>query len=139
MTRVVIVENMANMKARLVGVARLSALAGLLAFATACAGIGDSAATNDCLIVAARAQFALPSATWSRLLVVRYGAASLQHVYLVYDGTDGMLHSFDSVRGEQRFRTADRSATGLARVVDPLSRSGWYIEDNAGNRHLAAN
>ena len=111
----------------------------LLASLAGCTGIGDTYAANDCLIVAAKAQFSLPPSTWSRLLVVRYGMASLQHVYLVYSRGDGMLTAFDSVHGTHQFATSERDANRLARLVDPFARSGWFIEDNAGNRHIAAN
>jgi hypothetical protein len=70
--------------------------------------IAGSFAVNDCLIVAAKAQYELSPAIWSRLLVVRYDAHRLQHVYLVYAiGTDEIF-SFDSVHGTQRFHTGTR-------------------------------
>ncbi|MBW0000787.1 MAG: hypothetical protein JO015_16950 [Verrucomicrobia bacterium] len=111
----------------------------LVASLAGCAGLGDSYVANDCLIVAAKAQFSLPPSTWNRLLVVRYGQSSLQHVYLVYSRGDGMLTAFDSAYGTRQIATTERDADRLARLVDPLARSGWFVEDNAGNRHLAAN
>lgn len=118
-----------------------AAAAAVLAVASlaGCTGLGGTYVANDCLIVAAKAQFSLPRSTWSRLLVVRYGESSLQHVYLVYSGGDGMLTAFDSAYGTRRIATTERDADRLARLVDPLARSGWFVEDNAGNRHLAAN
>ncbi len=99
------------------------------------AGFG---AVNDCLIIAAKAQYELSPAIWSRLLVVRYDARSLQHVYLVYAlGTDELL-SFDSIYGTRKFHTAARSASELARIVDPRASWGWYVEENTNNRNLFA-
>jgi hypothetical protein len=114
------------------GVLFLASLAG-------CTAVDDTYAANDCLIVAAKAQLSLPPSTWSRLLVVRYGQTSLQHVYLVYDHGDGTLTAFDSVHGTRQIATGERDPNRLARLVDPFACSGWFIEDNAGNRHLAAN
>jgi hypothetical protein len=111
----------------------------LVAFLAGCTALGDSYAANDCLIVAAKAQFSLPPSTWSRLLVVQYGQNSLQHVYLVYSRGDGALTAFDSVYGTRRIATGERDANRLARLVDPFARSGWFVEDNAGNRQIAAN
>ena len=114
--------------------ALLFLLAALLLLAP---GMGR-AAVNDCLIVAAKAQYALPPGTWSRLLVVRYGANALQHVYLVYGQADGALVAFDSAYGTRRLATAERDPNRLARLVDPFAQSGWFVEDNAGQRPLAA-
>lgn len=111
----------------------------LLALLTGCAEVGGAYAANDCLIVAAKAQYSLPPSTWSRLLVVRYGLSSLQHVYLVYSRGDGLLIAFDSVYGTRRIATSERDANRLAPLVDPFARSGWFVEDNAGNRQIAVN
>jgi hypothetical protein len=97
-----------------------------------------SAVVNDCLIVAAKAQYELSPAIWSRLLVVRYDAHSLQHVYLVYALGNDELLSFDSIYGTRRFHTVSRSASELARVVDPRASWGWYVEENTNNRNLFA-
>ena len=123
------------------GVGRGSVVAGVLLLASlaGCMATGDSYVANDCLIVAAKAQYSLPSSTWSRLLVVRYGPASLQHVYLVYSRGDGTLIAFDSVHGTRRIATRERDANRLAPLVDPFAQSGWFVEDNAGNQPIAAN
>jgi hypothetical protein len=101
-------------------------------------GMGRAAAVNDCLIVAAKAQYDLPPGTWSRLLVVRYGGNALQHVYLVYGQADGALVAFDGAYGTRRLATAERDPNRLARLVDPFAQSGWFVEDNAGQRPLAS-
>jgi hypothetical protein len=111
----------------------------LLASLAGCTALDDTYAANDCLIAAAKAQVFLPPSTWSRLLVVRYGQTSLQHVYLVYDRGNGTLTAFDSVHGTRPLATSERDPNRLARLVDPFARSGWFIEDDAGNRHLPAN
>jgi hypothetical protein len=95
-------------------------------------------ATNDCLIVAAKAQYQLDPGIWSRLLVVRYSANQLQHVYLVYTTQTGELLSFDNTFGTRRFRTASRNPAELARIVDPRASWGWYVEENTSNRNLYA-
>jgi hypothetical protein len=110
-----------------------------LAFLAGCTGLDGAYVANDCLIVAAKAQCSLPPTTWSRLLVVRYGLTSLQHVYLVYSRGDGMLTAFDNVHGTRQIATRERDANRLAPLVDPFARSGWFVEDNAGNRQIAAN
>jgi hypothetical protein len=110
-------------------------LAGALATQSASAG---STAINDCLIVAAKAQYQLSPTMWSRLLVVRYDAYRLQHVYLVYAVGPGEILSFDSVHGTQRHHTDVRTASALARIVDPRAAWGWYVEENANNRNLLA-
>jgi hypothetical protein len=94
---------------------------------------------NDCLIAAARAQFELNPRTWNRLLIVRYGDRQLQHAYLVYADEAGGVVAYDNVHGTRHFQTNERSATPLSRLIDPWAKWGWYIEDNAHNRHLAAN
>lgn len=111
----------------------------LLASLAGCSALGDGYGTNDCLIVAAKAQYSLPPSTWSRLLVVRYDRGSLQHVYLVYSRGDGKLTAFDSAYGTRQIATNERDPNRLALLVDPLARSGWFVEDSAGNRHLAVN
>ena len=121
------------------GCVAIAAGALLLASLAGCTGIGDTYVANDCLIVAAKAQFSLPPSTWSRLLVVRYDLSSLQHVYLVYSRGDGMLTAFDSAHGTRQIATSERDANRLAPLVDPFARSGWFVEDNAGNRQMAAN
>lgn len=110
-----------------------------LTFQAGCSDLGDAYGSNDCLIVAAKAQYSLPRSTWSRLLVVRYGAGSLQHVYLVYSADGVTLTTFDSAQGTRHIQTGERAADRLARIVDPRAHSGWFIEDNANNRHLTAN
>ena len=99
--------------------------------------VAGSSAVNDCLIVAAKAQYELSPTTWSRLLVVRYDAYRLQHVYLVYATGDGIL-SYDSIHGTRRFHTNVRDASALAQIVDPRASSGWYVEENSTNRNLLA-
>jgi hypothetical protein len=94
---------------------------------------------NDCLIAAARAQFELSPRTWNRLLIVRYANRQLQHAYLVYTDQAGELVAYDNIHGTRRFQTSERSATPLSRLIDPWAKWGWYVEDNAHNRHLAAN
>jgi hypothetical protein len=111
----------------------------LAIFLSGCMTPGGNYGANDCLIVAAKAQFSLPPSTWSRLLVVGYGQGTLQHVYLVYSRGDGTLTVFDSAYGTRRIATRERDANRLARLVDPMACSGWFVEDNAGNRQLAAN
>jgi len=94
---------------------------------------------NDCLICAAKAQLQLPASTWSRLLIVRYSDKSLQHAYLVYQDENGEIISYDNVHGTQRYRTAEKNSSALARKIDPRAQWGWYVEDNAKNPYLAAN
>jgi hypothetical protein len=112
-------------------------MAGLL-FITTQPAMPGSMAVNDCLIVAAKAQYELSAAIWSRLLVVRYDASRLQHVYLVYATATDEIASFDSVHGTRRFHTEARSASELARIIDPHAIWGWYVEENANNRNLFA-
>jgi hypothetical protein len=95
-------------------------------------------AVNDCLIAAAKEQAALAPGTWSRLLVVRYDFG-LQHAYLVYQGANGDLVTFDTGHGIQNYRTTERNSSSLARQIDPKAVWGWYVEDNVNNTHLAAN
>src|SRR5438067_8686541 len=95
-----------------------------LTFQVGCSDLGDAYTSNDCLIVAAKAQYSLPRSTWSRLLVVRYGTGSLQHVYLVYSADGVTLTTFDSAQGTRHIQTRERAADRLARIVDPWARSG---------------
>jgi hypothetical protein len=111
-------------------------LAGLLLQLTPQPARAD--AINDCLIIAAKAQYQLDPTIWSRLLVVRYSANQLQHVYLVYTTKEGDLLSFDNTFGTRRFRTASRNPSELARIVDPRASWGWYVEENTNNRTLLA-
>jgi hypothetical protein len=97
-----------------------------------------ASAANDCLIVAAKAQYQLDPAIWSRLLVVRYSANQLQHVYLVYTAKDGELLSFDNTFGTRRFHTTSRDPSELARIVDSRASWAWYVEENSNNRNLFA-
>jgi len=113
-------------------------LTGLLLFFAAQVANAHSAAVNDCLIVAAKAQYGLNPLIWNRLLVVRYDSRRLQHVYLVYAGGADQIFSFDSIHGTQRFHTRSRDASELARVIDPRATWGWFVEENTGNRHLFA-
>jgi hypothetical protein len=99
----------------------------------------EAGVVNDCLISAAKAQYQLSPGTWSRLLIVRYSDARLQHAYLVYQGEKGDLVAFDNVHGVNHFRTPERNSSALARIIDPKAKWGWYVEDNANNPHLAAN
>jgi hypothetical protein len=96
-----------------------------------------SSAVNDCLIVAAKAQYELSPTVWSRLLVVRYDAFQLQHVYLVYASGDEIF-SYDSIHGTRRFHTNVRGASALAQIIDPRASWGWYVEENSTNRNLLA-
>jgi hypothetical protein len=111
----------------------------LLSGLTGCADRFGSEPENDCLIVAAKAQVALPPHIWNRLLVVRYDDASLQHVYLVYETSPVSIVVFDNSHGTRHLNTSVRDSSALARLIDPFAKWGWYIEDNAHRRHLAFN
>jgi hypothetical protein len=113
-------------------------LAGLCFFFATQPTSAAPAPINDCLIVAAKAQYGLNPLIWSRLLVVRYDSYRLQHVYLVYAvGTDE-ISSFDSIHGTRHFHTGARGASELARFIDPRATSGWFVEENTSNRTLFA-
>jgi hypothetical protein len=119
-------------------VALILCVAGYLARFDGPPAFAESAAINDCLIVAAKAQSELDTAIWSRLLVVRYGPHQLQHVYLVYAGGADEILCFDSIHGTQLFHTGARTASTLAQLIDPRATYGWYVEENTKNRSLFA-
>jgi hypothetical protein len=79
--------------------------------------MAEPMAVNDCLIAAAKAQYELSPKIWSRLLVVRYAADRLQHVYLVFAVGNDEIFAFDNSCGTRRFHTDVRSASALARTV----------------------